>query len=201
MSRTALIDADEELWLPVVGYEGLYEVSSHGNVRSLDRYETCPGRHPKPYKRFRAGKILKTVVNKLGYEQVGLKKEGKPKLFLMHRLVALAFIDNPKGLPEVNHLDGDKSFNHYHNLEWSNRKDNCLHSTRVLQKNRGEDNSFSLLREDQVLEIKTLIENGVSQTEIARLYNVSNHAIHRIQHGYNWAWLTGFGRKEAVCHV
>jgi len=195
MSRTALIDADLEAWLPVKNYEGYYEVSSLGSVRSLDRYETCPGRHPKPYKRFRAGVLIKPQLSNTGYLQVGLKKHGLNKVFSVHRLVALAFVENVNNLPEVNHLDGDKKNNLHVNLEWTDRAGNSLHSTQVLKKNRGEDNSSSILTEEQILEIKDLLLKGLSQTEVASIYGVTNHAIHRIQHGYNWAWLTGFGRK------
>jgi transposase len=55
--------------------------------------------------------------------------------------------------------------------------------------------------EDQVLQVKELLLKGSSQTSVAKDFNVTNHTIYRIQHGYNWSWLTGFERKEAVCHV
>jgi hypothetical protein len=137
--------------------------------------------------------MLKTTTNKLGYVQVGLKKHGENKLKLVHRVVAEAFF--LLRLVEVNHIDGVKSNNCLSNLEWSTRKLNSLHSTQVLMKNRGEDNNRAKLTEKEVLSIKQNLEDGFSQTEVARRYSVTNHAVFRIQHGYNWAWLTGYEKK------
>lgn len=90
-----------EEWRDVVGYEGLYQVSSFGNVKSLFRYK----------------KILKPVIRN-GYESVGLCKDKKAKYATVHRLVAEAFIPNPKNLPIVNHRDESKLNNYVKNLEW-----------------------------------------------------------------------------------
>lgn len=136
-----------------------------------------------------------------GYLQVGLYLDSKVKRHSVHRLVALAFIDNPNLLKEVNHKDGDRINNCASNLEWVSRSDNALHSTRVLCKNRGEENTLSKLSEIQVLEIKNFLEAGESQIEIAKRYNVTNHTISRIRRGYNWSWLTGYEKKgkETSC--
>lgn len=96
----------KEEWKPVNGYEGLYAVSNLGRVKSLwyDRE-----------------KILKPQNNGKGYLFVNLYKDGKVKHFLVHRLVATVFIPNPEGLPEINHLDEDKTNNVVSNIEWCNR--------------------------------------------------------------------------------
>ena len=98
-----------EIWRPVVGYEGKYEVSNYGHVRSLFKNR---------------GKIRKSVINKSGYCVVGLYSDGREVKHFVHRLVATAFIENPHDYPEVNHKDEDKSNNHVENLEWCNHKYN-----------------------------------------------------------------------------
>lgn len=115
----------EEIWRPVVGYEGLYEVSSYGRVRSLDRYDSR--------NRFRKGRILKLSDNGRGYLIVGLHSNNKVKNFLVHRLVAEAFLPNPENLTEVNHKDEDKSNNCVDNLEWCNRNYNINYGTAKIR--------------------------------------------------------------------
>ena len=113
----------EEIWKPVVGYEGLYEVSSYGRVRSLDRYDSR--------NHFCKGKILKLQTAGRGYLSVELSSNGKTKKFLVHRLVAEAFITNPDNLPEVNHINEDKTNNRVDNLEFCNHKYNVNYGTRT----------------------------------------------------------------------
>lgn len=101
-----------EEWRPVVGFEGLYEVSSLGNVKSL-----CAGR-------WKSTMMRKPVPDVHGYQTVNLKKDGKYKNVKIHRLVAMAFLDNPNEWPEVNHKDEDKTNNRVENLEWCTRQYN-----------------------------------------------------------------------------
>lgn len=112
----------EEIWKPVVGYEGLYEVSSYGRVRSLDRYDRM--------NRFCEGRILKLCANRLGYLKAGLCSNDKKKQYLVHRLVAEAFIPNPNNLPIINHKDENPSNNNVDNLEWCTAKYNSNYGTR-----------------------------------------------------------------------
>lgn len=117
------ITMTEEIWRPVVGYEGLYEVSNTGLIRSLDRFVGNRNRIK--------GKILSIRIEKNGYCSVALSKYGKIKRYKIHRLVAQAFIPNPEGLPEVNHLDEDKTNNSVDNLEWCDRKYNMNFGSRL----------------------------------------------------------------------
>lgn len=106
----------EEIWKPIVGYEGLYEVSNNGNIKTL-----CD-RHGKI-------RLLKPIKDKhRGYCTVNLFKNGKSKSYLVHRLVAEAFIPNPDNLPQVNHKNEIKDDNRAINLEYCTAKYNLAYS-------------------------------------------------------------------------
>lgn len=117
--------ASEE-WKPVVGYEGLYEVSSMGRVKSLKRTITGKDGITREIKE----RILKPGIAENWYPTVNLSKNGNVVTFRVHRLVATAFIPNPKNLSDVNHKDEDKTNNSVDNLEWMSHKDNSNYGTR-----------------------------------------------------------------------
>ena len=107
-----------EQWRPVVGFEGLYEISNLGRVKSLN------------YKRTGKEKILKPNKHRKGYLRVELCRDGKVKHFLIHRLVAIAFLPNPMGFTEINHKDENKSNNAISNIEWCSAKYNTNYGNR-----------------------------------------------------------------------
>jgi hypothetical protein len=121
----------EEIWKAIEGYEGLYEVSNLGRVRSFDRLIERP--HPRntsmtmTYRK--KGRILKMKINPSGYLYVDLWKDKKPHTVVVHRLVATAFIPNLENLPEVNHIDEDKTNPVVTNLEWVTHSGNMRHGT------------------------------------------------------------------------
>ena len=121
----------EEIWRDIKGYEGLYQVSNLGRVRSLDRFISQKN-NSGPYKRLIKGKLLKNGKNSQKYLLVVLSKpNNKPKVIHIHRLVAEAFIPNPENLPCVNHKDEDKQNNMVENLEWCTYKYNNNYGTKT----------------------------------------------------------------------
>lgn len=105
---------DTEIWMDVVGYEGFYEVSNLGRVKSLPRTRKSSKGGIASVK----GKILKYKIDRYGYLVYGLSKDGRGKSHTCHRIVAKTFIPNPENLPQVNHIDGNKVNNKVENLEW-----------------------------------------------------------------------------------
>lgn len=118
-----------EIWVPIPGYEGAYEVSNKGRVRSLDRLVVdMGGKRERLFK----GTIMRLQNDKDGYKFVHLHLHGVEKRNIkIHRLVAKCFIPNPKNLPYINHKDFDRSNNKVSNLEWCTAQQNTVYSRKV----------------------------------------------------------------------
>jgi uncharacterized OB-fold protein len=114
------------VWWAVPGYEGYYEVSSGGQVRALAR--VLHGLFYRGQQRVLPGRLLSPRPNRYGYFQVSLSRDGKVSTFTLHRLVATAFIENPRQLPQINHKNNDKHDNRVENLEWVTAAKNMEHS-------------------------------------------------------------------------
>ena len=112
----------EERWVDAVGYEGLYQVSDKGRVKSLAKREYGGARN-----RIRSELFLKQHKNRKGYPMVTLRKEGVRKTYSVHRLVAKAFVPNVFNKPQVNHKDMDRANNNASNLEWMTGSENIIH--------------------------------------------------------------------------
>lgn len=118
------IDKMKEVWKDIKGYTGLYKVSNLGQVSRVIREKRGRGVHG-----FTKGGLLKQECCRNGYVRVALYLNGKSKHFLVHRLVGIAFIDNPNNLPEINHKDEIKNNNTVENLEWCTGKYNSNYGT------------------------------------------------------------------------
>lgn len=113
-----------EIWKDIQGYEGLYQISNLGRVKSLEKIIITSNNITKRM----IEKILKPHLHK-GYYSVTLRKDNKSKVYTIHRLVAKAFIPNPDNLPQVNHKDENKANNHVDNLEWCTPQYNINYGT------------------------------------------------------------------------
>lgn len=172
-------------WRTVVGYEGLYEVSSAGDVVALPK---------KTHKR--RIKLTKGI-SWDGYYQVGLWKNGKSKTTKVHKIVAKTFIDNPFQKPCINHIDGDKLNNSVENLEWCTNSENDKHAFRLgLRKSpllgvchQGEKHNQAKLTELDVLYIRShykVINRRANTEELAKMFGVSHSCIHSIVERRTW---------------
>lgn len=117
----------QEIWKDIQGYEGLYQVSNLGNVKSLHFGKKTGCRNWEKSN----SKILKSKLTTSGYYSVELYKPNSRKQFYIHRLVANTFIKNPYNKEEVNHIDGNKLNNHVENLEWVTKSENQLHAIKL----------------------------------------------------------------------
>ena len=158
----------EEIWRDIEGYEKLYQVSNLGRVRSLDRVITTKYGVVYPYK----GRILKMKKNNSGYSVVSLSKDGKVKDFLIHRLVAKAFIplEDYNGM-EVNHINFDRNDNNVNNLEWITRKENMEYSN-----NAGHFKGVNAKHsEEEIRVIRKMYKDGLKIPQIIlELYNLTS---------------------------
>ncbi len=155
----------KEEWRDIEGYEGLYQVSNLGRVKKVNHRNTGQER------------ILKKPITCFGYERVQLWKDGKPKKFFVHRLVAKAFIPNPRK-KQVNHKNGIKTDNCVENLEWVSAAENTQHAinNNLRHPNSGEKNGAAKLTNKQADDIRKEYIKGSkdhNQYMLAKKYGVS----------------------------
>jgi hypothetical protein len=170
----------EEIWKDISGYEGFYQVSNFGRVRSLDRKVN---HYLSGTKIFR-GQIIKSHPNHGGYLMVPLCKKRKRALLQIHRLVALAFIPNTDNKPCVNHLDADRQNNAVENLQWCTHLENVRHSMSIGNFINGEAHHKSVLTAKNVRDIRG--RGGDRVKEIASDYGVTIGTIYAIRQNRIW---------------
>lgn len=168
-----------EQWKPVVGYEGYYEVSSWGRVRRISG--GVPGAT--------AGRIATPTIGNHGYYVINLTVEGKRVQYLVHRLVAEAFI--PRTNPHrifVNHIDSCRTNNHVNNLEWSTPGENIRHSWETGSNTYyGTRHHMAKLNDDSVREIRRLYASGaIDQYCLAIIFDTDQSEISRIVNRKTW---------------
>ena len=149
-----------------------YEVSDLGNVRNV-----------------KTKRILKSQKSSKGYLRVKLSLNMDAKTYQIHRLVALAFIPNIEGKPQVNHKDSIRHNNVLSNLEWCTNGENQQHSIKqgLSRKQKGEDRPASKLKEEDVIKIRELYDDGgYSQRELAGMFNVGQRTINTIVNRKSW---------------
>lgn len=182
----------EEVWKDIKGYEGMYQVSNTGKIKSLKRID-CAGK-------IRTGNILQPNKLKKGYLRIGLNKNGIRERFMVHRLVAEAFIPNPENKPFIDHINTIKDDNRVENLRWVTNQENCNNPI-TLEKysncRKGLDNysSIPILQFTLNGKLKALFINskdaenktGINDTCIRNCYN--NIRGRKTAGGYKWCKL------------
>lgn len=161
-------------WKPIKGFEGVYEVSSDGQIRKFD------------------GSVMNQWPNHNGYMLVKLTsaKLGKRAECKVHRLVAEAFIPNPENKPFINHIDNDPANNQAANLEWCTQKENIAHARRQNRMKddywKGKKSPNASLSDEQVREVRRLHAAGISQQAIADLVKTNKRTVQRILKGESY---------------
>ena len=178
LSGELLILISMEIWKDVIEYEGLYQVSNLGQVKSLDRLAN----HAKGGLRIFKGKILKSRIDSLGkYTRVSLSKFGKTKDFLVHRLVGQMFIPNPFNKEEINHINGVGKDNKSSNLEWVTRSENIQHSFNIgIRKPTiltREQCALTKLNSEDLKRVISFYLQGVSIKKLSVDYNMSESGL------------------------
>ena len=161
-TKFSFINLYGEIWLPINGYNGKYEISNMGRAKSFHHSTN--------------GRLLRPTKWSMGYIGYCLSINGKAKSFLAHRLVATAFIENPLNKPFVNHIDGIKTNNYLVNLEWNDILENTDHAKKLGLR-------ISKLEELDIKYIRSSILSGV---DLSKKFNVSTSAISLIRNGHLW---------------
>lgn len=177
-----------ENWKAVPGFEGLYEVSDLGRVRSLDRCIECLSRWGTPVRKMLKGRILKPASNEGGHLFVGMGREHQE---FVHRLVLSAFVRVRRRGEECRHLDGNPKNNRLENLVWGTRLENMADRKRLGEENpaRGERAGNAKLTEETVRHIRHRISRGQSYSAIGRELGVNHNTVRHIAIGRCWGWL------------
>ena len=182
----------EEIWKDVVGFEGLYQVSNLGRVKSLDRVLSIKTSNQVvsfSCLRTKKGKVLKPVNRGRGYLCVSLSDRDRCRLVNIHLIVAEAFLEKPRPDKVINHKDGNKANNTLENLEWVSTSENHLHAVNFLGQLRGDTHGMSKLTEDQAKQIKSLRKLGYSAKILSEMFNIGESQVKRISSGKSWKYL------------
>ncbi len=169
-----------EIWKPVMGYEGMYEISNYGRVKSLGRAIVDKYGY---IQRISTDKLLKLTQEKSGYLSVVFNNKGFSKKKLVHRVVAIHFLNNPQEKPQVNHKDGIKNNCHFLNLEWATISENTQHAynSGLIKKRFNEDCNLTTISNNKIDEIKNLLLLGFRNCEISKMTGICKPTISSIK--------------------
>lgn len=158
-------------WKPVVGYDGLYEVSNTGLIKSLN------------YKKTGSERLLKPAIDSKGYYRTALMKNGVLKTVKIHREVAKAFIANTGGKPQVNHINGEKKDNRVENLEWVTNRENIIHAyeNSLIKIISGDMHKRVKITDSVLAEMRHKLSNGGAKRAIAREYGCNKSIFRRVE--------------------
>lgn len=163
----------EPVWKDVVGWEGVYQVSNYGEIKSLH---------------YNKERIMKQSTDTNGYLQVKLNKNGNGKAYLVHRLVAQAFIPNYHNKPFINHLDSNPKNNKITNLEWCTQSENVRHAIGVGNHfiPKGSNNPTAIINEEIAAQVKRELATGKKPKQVSDELNVNYYIVKDIKRGRTW---------------
>lgn len=170
-------------WKPIENFEGYYEVSNHGEIKSLKRLIKHNG-SKNGFQKIRE-KILRQRTGPHGYKSVILSKDAVHSTFLVHRLVATAFCSNPFKKEQVNHIDGNKMNNNAENLNWVTQSENVKHTyQKIGHKQLGVNHRQAKRTDEEIKECIQLYKTGnFTKVRLGEMYEVSESTVHD--------WVTG----------
>ena len=177
-----------EVWKPVPHYEGYYEISNTGRLRSVDKEVASKAGS----KQFRKGMDITPGIRERGYKCWTFYKNGIGKTIDIHRLVAEAFIPNPENKPQVNHKDGNKLNNNVSNLEWVTNQENIKHAVqhKLHDVPSGTANKLSVLTADIVRDARKRRAKGERVSDLAKEYGVCRETLNRAVTGTTYRDIT-----------
>jgi len=160
----------KEIWKEVDWFDGMYLISNFGRLKSMHN-----------------NIIRKPFLKEKRYPKLVLNKNGKKYMRYIHRMVAIAFISNPKNKKQVNHIDGNKCNNNVSNLEWNTPSENMQHSIKNKLHPSGEKCSWAKLTEKQVIEIRKLSKNSnITHAKLGNIFGINQSAITNIINHKRW---------------
>lgn len=174
-----MLHKEPEIFKDIIGHEGRYQISNHGNVKSF-------------IKKF-SGKLMIPKIDKDGYHEVGIRDtDNKRKYIRVHRLVTMVFVSNPNNLSFVNHKDSIRDNNYYKNLEWCTQQYNNQHAfTDGNQDNSCENHPQTKLTNNEVKEIyRTAIIGNHTEPQLMKMFNISRGVINGIRLKKSWFKVT-----------
>lgn len=177
-----------EIWKDIAGYEGLYQVSNLGNVKSLPKIKI----NGKSSSYMTKEKILKKSRTSTGYWKIDLKVNGERKSFKVHRLVAFAFIPVIQGKNQVNHIDGNPLNNEVGNLEWCDQSENMIHAYET-----GLKPTNLRLKKDEII---NSYNNGMSVRNLCKKYNVGYKSVKEMLDN-NGVHIRSLGESKDVYNI
>lgn len=174
-----------EMWKDIPGYEGRYQASSKGRIRSVNSTQSITDSRGRSYKRAHSGAVLRQCAGSNGYLYVGLRKTSSSKnaaFVPVHHLIALAFLGNRPNYTQICHTDGNKKNNTADNLRYDTATENHIDVYRIGGK-------YGKLSVKDAVDVKNRLRSGESIRSIAERYDVTYQAIHSIAKGVRFQWV------------
>ncbi len=192
MSETydiAIPPPEYEIWRNVKGFEGIYQISSFGRLKALERFFIKKNSSSNGRKAvYKEENIRPLGWQPFGYKKINLSKNGVTTHITIHRLVAQHFVlnDNPKIYKQIGHLDNNPKNPKWNNLKWETQKMNIQYAVECGRFRTGSENNKTKLKESDIPIIRKLILDGISAINIGKMFNVSHQPITQIKYNRTW---------------